>query len=507
MILGVNSAAFSAEEGRRCVVVQPIIACDEGDNSPAPCRIPEDLIDQVFVAANVDVHFLEPILYNNRRVRDGNLESNAIEAQAKKDRITRLEERQVNMFFVDAIAGQPGPIGFANVPGWCSLIALGKQPSRSQDAHLIAKTLGHCLGLKDADSDENADDRTPNLIGPGDQQLSSSGLNEYQADIILPSPLVRNHVHCLALDEAKQAMLADSYETYFQQLERMEIATATGRLQNAKTLDECRKFAVEFYSNAVRSFTDREEEAIRWFVSQVEDAVGGDFPLTARHPWQFLKFSDELCGGFPHTRGQTILLSESFLEQVVEYRQPQAPPEAKAGLAAVFLHEQFHVLERMYPNRFASLFEDVFGFTRATVREHPWLEARQMSNPDALRLEWLIPMDSGQFYWPRTILRDGKPIPKMGDDFLSIAVEVQRDDDQLDVIVDRETGNPRYKRMRALTEFARQFPTRRGLEHPNELAAYLSQFLLKKRMGISTGKGFQYEKVVEFEKWCLQNLR
>ena len=109
-----------------------------------------------------------------------------------------------------------------------------------------------------------------------------------------------------------------------------------------------------------------------------------------------------------------------------------------------------------------------------------WLTERQIMNPDALRLEWLFPVagDDGQraHIWPRTILRSIDGVPRMGRDFRLLGVEVQRDETGWRV-KSQADGAP-IDDQSALTALSRRFGGMNGLDHPNEIVAYMMPHLV-----------------------------
>jgi len=181
----------------------------------------------------------------------------------------------------------------------------------------------------------------------------------------------------------------------------------------------------------------------------------------------------------------------------------------------LFVHEQMHVLERCYPKRFARLHEDVFGFRHATVRPHPWITERQMSNPDGLDEGWVIAdpranAAKGGHLWLRTLLADGRDVPRMGRDFRGAAIALRERDGAFDVVEDGD-GAPSTTPMEQLREHLERYPIPRGHDHPNEVAAYLFERIFVadcvEPAGRSQPPSPAQELVDEFREWCRRRLR
>ena len=80
----------------------------------------------------------------------------------------------------------------------------------------------------------------------------------------------------------------------------------------------------------------------------------------------------------------------------------------------------------LQPELFRPLYEDVFGFRKAKVQIHEWIDRRQVSNPDGTDENWVVHVMRGDTaepkpYWIGTLLLADKPIHTMGRDFSGVA--------------------------------------------------------------------------------------
>ena len=499
------------------VLVQPIICRDDDGADPARKRIVEKIIDQPYSAAQVDIHFLEPIYYDNTQTRDGLVPLDTIADMARRDGVLRSPERIINIFFVNAVDGKPGPVGRSRTPGWHVLIAMGPggpNPDDIQDAFLVAHEIGHSLGLASADDDPNVNQDIPNLMkaGPLEDRISPLGLNRQQIVMLQQSPLVRPNIDCLSPEESQRAILDDSYGGYFSKIQQREIGTLTGAPVQCNDLMVCQDEARRRFVANVLPFTEREVEAITWFVERIRERIGDDYGLFRRQPWRFIKVHDDLAGGFSHTRAASIIFSQRTIERIVRARNEPNEIVALRSLAPLFVHEQMHVLERFFPQRFQPMFEELLGFQRAKVESHPWLDERQILNPDAIDMDWVISTrpDNGQQGWfnLRTILRDGPEVPVMGKDFVGVAVRVLPAGDRFRIDVD-ETSKPRWVPIENLSDFIARLPVENGLDHPNEIAAYMFQQILVKDYLSTDSELDEVERhpiYAKFRRWCRANL-
>ncbi len=510
-VLGVSDPSHT-------VLVQPIIVRGDQGDAPARCRIVERLIDQVYSTADIDFQFVEPIFYDNTKVRDGLVDMDTIVEWSERDGIVRSPERQINMFFVNGVSGKPGPLGRAEISGWRVLVAMAPgdaNPDDGEDAFVVAHESAHNLGLRYTEDDPQVDRSTPNLMGTGpyEERLSKSGLNRHQIDTIHKSPLVRPRIECLTLQDAQRAILDDSYGQYFSRLQRREIATLTGNTVECTQLHLCQDEARRRFANAVLPFTEREVESITWYCERLRELLGDDFALFQKQPWRFIKINDSLAAGFSHTRASYIIFSQRTIERIVTARNDPNEVIALRKMGPLFVHEQMHVFERLFPSRFVPLFENTFGYQKAEVESHPWLDERQMSNPDALNLNWIVstpqqPGDAPSLFGLRTLLRDGVEVPQMGQDFLPVAVLLTPAGNRFRVVVDAN-NEPRTVPINSLAEYVERFPIENGLDHPNEIAAYLFQHVLMKEYLTAGQEPDDIDDnpvYVKFRRWCKTHL-
>jgi hypothetical protein len=497
----------------RVLVVQPFVLCGAAPGeAPARMRIREHLVDRVYARAGIDFHFLEPIHYSNPAARDGEINLDRIVEAAREDGAVRGQGDILNTYFVNAVDGRAGPLGRGGMNRPILFIALGPEPDVGVEAFVMAHEAGHCLGLQHSVDDPLVPDDVVNLMGDGPflERVGVDGLHPSQVETVNRSPMVRPRVLCLDLERARVAILDESFEPFFENLQYREISAFLGRSPEARTLSGQRTEAREVFRKAARGFAPEETKALRWLTEGLRERVADSYPLLAEHPWTFLKFDDELCSGFSHTRGLSILFSERIVRRVTSLHEVGDLEAALREMGPLLVHEQLHVLQRCYPRRFAAMFRSLLGFEEGVVESDPWLLARQVSNPDALTSNWLIPLEEDGrrlLYWPRTLLRDAPEVPRLGGDFLAVAVLVQREGDHYEVVVD-PAGRPVHRPLSELGAFLDRFPIRTGHDHPREVAAYLfEQVLLYDILGVSPGDEGPPEMVTRVRDWARDGLR
>jgi hypothetical protein len=168
----------------------------------------------------------------------------------------------------------------------------------------------------------------------------------------------------LDIEAGKAAIIDDSLDPYFDQLQPMEMSAKTGSAISGKTLEEQRQQCRRRFQAGVREFSDEEKKAITRCVKGLYPALGQQYPVFAKTPWSFLKVSDSIEGGLSHTRDKYIIFSERTCSRIARLYQTD-PERAAMSFGRLLVHEQMHVFQRVNPGFFDSLYTDIWGFVKA----------------------------------------------------------------------------------------------------------------------------------------------
>ena len=468
------------------IIIHPIVIQSDNGDEPAQMKLSEQLVNRAYSKANIDFHYLEPTYYNNTKARDGEINLDSIVNLSKRDRILKGQNDIINMFFVNAIDGNQGPTGRGMMNGNIVFIALGDknktkiEDNKSMEAFVIAHEVGHNLGLKHVVDDNNIIDSLPNIQGDGefkDRIDPINSLNSYQIKEIYKSPLVHSRISFLEKSQASVAILDETFEPYFSKLQRKEISTFVQE-KAPKNIDSARAFARMKFSSAVMDFSSQEKEILTFVVKKTNRWLfENDINLMANQPWRFIKIQNWLCGGFAHTRGTYIILSQAYLDRLSIDWSDNMTEESElklvTSLGGLLVHEQMHSLQRTFKSKFKKLYSENWNFINQQIKDEQEIIKDQVSNPDAPIAEWLIPDPEirDKFYWIRTLITKNVEIPEMGKDFVDVAFDIFKDKENYSLIKLNNTISSRP--LSELDFYTNSFPVKRGLDHPNEISAYM----------------------------------
>ena len=320
----------------------------------------------------------------------------------------------------------------------------------------------------------------------------------------------KNHSQIEFLDKKHGAIaiLDESLEPYFSQLQIKEIEAFTNSKVPDTTIETARYYARERFASAVIEFTLEEKECINYVVKKANHILKqNNLGLMANHPWQFIKIEDWLCGGFAHTRGTYIILSQRHLDHLTKTWSNNMSNEDEIKLmerlGGLLVHEQMHSLQRTYPAKFEKLYTQYWDFVKAKVTSDQSITINQVSNPDAPIAEWLIPDSNkaGRYYWIRTLFKETGEIPVMGKDFTEKVFIVENIDNNYQLVrnVDTDLVTLNLDDIKSYTD---PYVVTRGIDHPNEISAYLFADYFKILLtGKADDEKWNKPKVKAFTDW------
>jgi hypothetical protein len=280
-------------------------------------------------------------------------------------------------------------------------------------------------------------------------------------------------IEFLNTDAARAAIIDDSADPYFSRLEDHEMSAKTsspitGDTHMAK-IAECKKR----YQAAVMDFTDEDKAVLKFFVEKFSVPLKQKYPVFGNTPWSFIKISDTLEGGMPHTRGAHVILPEGLLARFAMFKLRLGDASLPIG-GSLLIHEQTHVLERLHPELFVPLFTDTFHFVQAKkIEASKWLTDRQLLNPDGTVANWIYPMtEDGKQTYILPLITFDEPNPtnlKHGISMIAVTMAPTHDGGYQPVLGD--DGNPIVRPLREVTEYVSGPGAEANNYHPNEIIA------------------------------------
>ncbi|MHC4367853.1 MAG: hypothetical protein ACYSW8_09580 [Planctomycetota bacterium] len=153
-------------------------------------------------------------------------------------------------------------------------------------------------------------------------------------NVVSNEPATAISITFLDIEAGKAAVMDKSFDAYFGRLQPMEMSAKTGSPITGETLDEQRKECRKRYRAQVREFADAEKQVLRDCIEKLDPVLREKFPRFAATPWSFLKVSNRVEGGLPHTQAGHIVLCERVCRQFAS-QYKTAPDRTVLSLAGL----------------------------------------------------------------------------------------------------------------------------------------------------------------------------
>ena len=129
------------------------------------------------------------------------------------------------------------------------------------------------------------------------------------------------------------------YPSYAEMEQKILIAPYFARMSKpdlfARGADSINGYINKYITNLL-VFTDKEKRILRSLAGEC-DVILSHYPNITALPWKFAKVSLHIELGWPHTIGDTIVLSDSYFTDSV------------TQMLITMIHEKIHVYQRAYP--------------------------------------------------------------------------------------------------------------------------------------------------------------
>ena len=281
-------------------------------------------------------------------------------------------------------------------------------------------------------------------------------------------------VHFASPAEGRKILTEGAEAQYYEALQMGDLRAKSKLALQGLSLATARTQVRAKFAEDVQAFSAEEEAMLRSVLERLAPKIA-KFPLMARTPFSFVKTGTSVEAGIPHTRGASIVLAPTELNAMLRMYRWGWTSILDQMAGPLLVHEQVHVLQRAYPERFFSLYTSLLGFRRLdTLPDHPWLVAHRVVNPDATDLRWAYGfVDNGKQRWIRSdLMLRVLEEPDMVDDTRTVGIDLIEKDGVFSVAVD-EKGLPQMQDLKRIKDYQARFPSPTNSYHPQEICADL----------------------------------
>ena len=308
----------------------------------------------------------------------------------------------------------------------------------------------------------------------------------------------------LTRSETASLMAGPGAQAYFDALQIPEMMAKTRLDLRGLSLADARERARAHYAAETLEYSAEEQAMLNWCLTALWPTLSAQAPLYARTPWKFAKVGDNVEGGLPHTRSDTIVFGAGVVRNLLAGYRAGDLTRLQSYLSYLLVHEQTHVLQRRHPDVFERLNSAFLGFVRIPASPMPGLQESGVVNPDAPVSDWVFPLPDapGEAILPWLQLRNLQN-PSMPRDFQMVAVRYRLEQGQWRLQTQEPDGRPQTVPLYGVASYVAAFPARSELYHPDEIAADLMGYWLAGRTDASA----QHPRRQAFPAWATLALK
>ena len=294
--------------------------------------------------------------------------------------------------------------------------------------------------------------------------------------------IAHDRIEFLNKQEGEIAIIDDSFESYFSRLQRKEIFALTKKWSPKGTHEQQIKYVKSLFQESVMEFSLHEKQVINRIIVEIEKHTHLlNLTLYHKTPWRFIKVDKSIAGGFAHTRGTYIIISEQYLNSSNETdNERQLKEDVQLKLVRLLFHEKTHILQRLYPGVFNLLYEKYWGYKKVQLDLSGLDFENQILNPDSDTNPWVYSYKK-DYYWINVSLKDSVKEPKMGIDFETKAYKMVEENGVFK-FAKNSAGLLIWSDISELKTLIKAFPNNRGIDSPNEISAYLMEGFISNKI-------------------------
>lgn len=171
--------------------------------------------------------------------------------------------------------------------------------------------------------------------------------------------------------EGRKILTEGAEAQYFDTLQLGDLRAKSKLSLQGLSLTAARAQVRAKFAQDVQAFSAQEEAMLRSVLERLTPKIA-KFPLMARTPFSFVKTGTSVEAGIPHTRGASIVLAPTELDSMLRMYRWGWTTILDQMAGPLLVHEQVHVLQRAYPERFFHLYTSLLGFRRLdALPDHP----------------------------------------------------------------------------------------------------------------------------------------
>jgi len=284
-----------------------------------------------------------------------------------------------------------------------------------------------------------------------------------------------NSIEFLSAIKGQKYLLNDDY---FSKFNKNDIIS--------RNLKESKSEIKIFYSQNILSFNNKDKNSINWIINLLKSKLGN---IIFIKKWGFIKVTNKIENGYPHTRNLYIVLSESILNNINDLYNNNSIYMALKNIGSLFIHENVHVYQKMYPKIFENLYTQYWNFTKVNFIENSnkYINNNR-TNPDGLDVNWIFNNE----IWILSLYNDDKKMNNVR--YVGI---------YLDRLNNGLYSVPKYPKMidiLNISNFKNFFNIEHNLYHPNEICAEIFSIFYLFKMGLSKFN-LEIEAFKKFSLW------
>lgn len=200
---------------------------------------------------------------------------------------------------------------------------------------------------------------------------------------------------------AKETFADTSYYKHFSKLDR--------DLRNCgSTMLDCQ----QHYLQSVLEFSEAEKKMLDIMNKDYLKLLDGNYPRIFQKlgPLQFMKVKNNIENGMPHTRGEYIVFSESYFQNLSNLFKKKSHfllDRENIDVVRLIAHERFHIFQRIYPQIMDFFYKNKWKLEPIKEILPQEILKINRTNPDALPdKNWLFHIKDNNYILPLCVYKD-----------------------------------------------------------------------------------------------------